>query len=93
MAGPRAFVCYPLPFRFAVEGSRKNIEEHYDAGNDMYKLFLDETMTYSCGIHREGESLEQAQYNKLDAMIQRVTDVPRSFLQGHRHRVKKSSRE
>mmetsp|Transcript_519 Transcript_519/g.1567 ORF Transcript_519/g.1567 Transcript_519/m.1567 type:complete len:846 (+) Transcript_519:245-2782(+) len=55
-----------------IEGSRKNIEEHYDAGNDMYKLFLDETMTYSCGIHRPGESLEQAQYNKLDAMIKQA---------------------
>jgi cyclopropane fatty-acyl-phospholipid synthase-like methyltransferase len=56
----------------AVEGSRRNIEEHYDAGNAMYELFLDDTMTYSCGIHRPGESLEQAQYAKLDAMIQRV---------------------
>ena len=37
-----------------IEGSRRNIEEHYDAGNAMYKLFLDETMTYSSGIHRQG---------------------------------------
>jgi len=37
-----------------IEGSRRNIEEHYDAGNAMYKLFLDETMTYSSGIHRPG---------------------------------------
>ena len=34
-----------------LSGSRKNIEAHYDAGNDMYKLFLDESMTYSCGIY------------------------------------------
>ncbi|BDA46075.1 probable cyclopropane-fatty-acyl-phospholipid synthase at C-terminar half [Coccomyxa sp. Obi] len=52
-----------------VEGSRKNIEEHYDAGNAMYKLFLDPSLTYSSGIHRPGESLEQAQLNKLDALI------------------------
>jgi hypothetical protein len=32
-------------------GSRKNIEEHYDAGNAMYAAFLDGSMTYSCGIH------------------------------------------
>lgn len=32
-----------------IEGSRRNIEEHYDAGNDMYKLFLDDTMMYSSG--------------------------------------------
>lgn len=37
-----------------VEGSRRNIEEHYDAGNAMYKLFLDSTLTYSSGIHRPG---------------------------------------
>ena len=35
-------------------GSRNNIEEHYDAGNDMYSLFLDDTMTYSGGVHRKG---------------------------------------
>lgn len=34
-------------------GGRKNIEEHYDAGNAMYMSFLDESMTYSCGIHTE----------------------------------------
>ena len=38
-----------------VEGSRKNIEEHYDAGNAMYKLFLDPSLTYSSGIHRPGQ--------------------------------------
>ena len=35
-------------------GSRRNIEEHYDAGNSMYKLFLDESMTYSGAIHNPG---------------------------------------
>ena len=34
-----------------LSGSRKNIEAHYDAGNDMYKVFLDESMTYSCAIY------------------------------------------
>ena len=33
-------------------GSRKNILAHYDLGNAFYKLFLDPTMTYSCGIFR-----------------------------------------
>ena len=39
-----------------LEGSRRNIEEHYDAGNDMYRLFLEPTMTYSSGIHQPGKS-------------------------------------
>lgn len=53
-----------------VEGSRKNIEEHYDAGNDMYRLFLDKSMTYSSAIHVEGEDdLHAAQLRKIDALI------------------------
>jgi cyclopropane fatty-acyl-phospholipid synthase-like methyltransferase len=35
----------------------------------MYKLFLDPSMTYSCGIHSPGASLEDAQVAKLDAII------------------------
>lgn len=52
-------------------GSRKNIEEHYDAGNAMYSLFLDETMTYSAGIHTKDQKgdLKAAQLAKLDAVI------------------------
>ena len=37
-----------------VAGSRRNIEEHYDAGNAMYSLFLDDSLTYSGGIHSPG---------------------------------------
>lgn len=36
-----------------LAGSRKNIEAHYDAGNDMYRLFLDDSMTYSCALYRQ----------------------------------------
>ncbi len=32
------------------EGSRRNIHEHYDLGNEFYQLFLDPTMNYSAGI-------------------------------------------
>jgi cyclopropane fatty-acyl-phospholipid synthase-like methyltransferase len=39
-------------------GSRKNIEEHYDAGNAMYATFLDESMTYSAGIHTQVRSVQ-----------------------------------
>ncbi|KAJ9507276.1 hypothetical protein QJQ45_006251 [Haematococcus lacustris] len=52
-----------------IEGSRRNIGEHYDAGNDMYRLFLDESMMYSCAMHAEGDSLYEAQMRKLDAII------------------------
>ena len=31
-----------------IKNSKINIHEHYDLGNEFYKIFLDETMTYSC---------------------------------------------
>lgn len=34
----------------SLNGSRKNIKEHYDLGNDLFALFLDDSMTYSCAI-------------------------------------------
>ena len=38
----------PARERNTVEGARQNIERHYDLSNDLFALFLDETMTYSC---------------------------------------------
>ncbi len=58
-------------------GSRRNIREHYDLSNDFFRLFLDETMTYSCGIYRTGqETLEEAQRNKLQAIIRKARIGP-----------------
>jgi cyclopropane-fatty-acyl-phospholipid synthase len=45
--------------------SRKNISAHYDLGNDFYRLFLDETMTYSSAVFASpDQSLADAQRNK-----------------------------
>jgi cyclopropane-fatty-acyl-phospholipid synthase len=53
-------------------GSRRNIEAHYDLGNEFYALWLDETMTYSSALYATGrESLEQAQALK----IARISDL------------------
>lgn len=56
--------------RNTLRGSRRNIEAHYDYGNDFFSEFLDhETWLYSCAIYRtEGETLEQAQRNKISAV-------------------------
>ena len=60
--------------RNTVDGSRKNISEHYDLGNDFYSLFLDDTMTYSSGIFRNDEtSLEDAQYEKYDRLCRNLS--------------------
>ena len=53
--------------------AKKNIMAHYDLGNDFYKLWLDDTMTYSSGIFtKTDESLKQAQLNKYDRMIEQL---------------------
>jgi cyclopropane-fatty-acyl-phospholipid synthase len=59
------------------------IEHHYDVGNDFYRLWLDATMTYSCALWEDGDTLERAQLRKLDRLValagaagaERVLDV------------------
>jgi cyclopropane-fatty-acyl-phospholipid synthase len=54
-------------------GSRKNILAHYDLGNDFYALFLDETMTYSCGIFEKKDStLREASEAKYDRICRKL---------------------
>jgi len=55
------------------EGSRKNIEAHYDLGNDFYSLWLDRTMTYSCNIfERDDATLEEAATEKYDRICRKL---------------------
>jgi len=64
---------YHLKRANTVTGSKKNIVEHYDLGNDFYKLFLDSTMTYSSAYFKsQKESLEDAQIQKYDALCQKI---------------------
>ncbi|TGX56060.1 class I SAM-dependent methyltransferase [Sphingomonas gei] len=58
-------------------GSRRNIEFHYDLGNDFYRHWLDKGMTYSSArFDVPGQSLEAAQQAKLSAMLERTATVP-----------------
>jgi len=59
-------------------GSRKNIHEHYDLGNDFYKLWLDESMTYSCALFRgdDSKSLREAQQDKYQRILGRLSPAP-----------------
>ena len=64
-----------------IEGSRKNISEHYDLGNDFYKLFLDETMTYSSAIFKSPDTeLAIAQYEKYDRLCRQINLLPTDHL-------------
>jgi cyclopropane-fatty-acyl-phospholipid synthase len=57
----------------SVKIARENIAEHYDLGNDFYRLWLDETMTYSSGIFSSNDqSLEESQFAKYDVLCQKA---------------------
>lgn len=61
-----------LSRRNTRRGSRRNIAQHYDLGNDFYRLWLDAGMAYSSGLYADGvETLEDAQ----DAKMRRVADL------------------
>ena len=52
---------------------KKEVASHYDIGNDFYRLWLDETMSYSCGYFRHpDDTLHQAQVNKVDYILQKL---------------------
>jgi cyclopropane-fatty-acyl-phospholipid synthase len=54
----------------SIKQSKKNISFHYDVGNSFYKLWLDNTMTYSSAIFtNKSESLEEAQANKYNRIL------------------------
>lgn len=54
-------------------GSAANIHAHYDLGNDFYALFLDPTMTYSCGVFETPEStLHEASVAKVDRLCRKL---------------------
>jgi len=58
-------------------GSQANIHAHYDLGNDFYSLFLDETMTYSCGIFETATStLAEASVAKYDRLCRGLDLAP-----------------
>ena len=51
----------------------KEVTSHYDIGNDFYKLWLDETMSYSCGYFKEdSNTLYEAQVNKVHHILEKL---------------------
>jgi cyclopropane-fatty-acyl-phospholipid synthase len=59
----------PTRERNTKEGARRNIQRHYDLSNELFALFLDETMTYSCARFGPGDSLADAQRRKVDTLL------------------------
>lgn len=59
-------------------GSRRNIRAHYDVGNEFYRLWLDDGMTYSSALFADGDDcLSNAQDRKNDRIISRLSDGER----------------
>lgn len=56
---------------------REDVRAHYDLGDDVFALFLDPTLTYSCAVFDEvGMTLEEAQIAKLDRICRKLELVP-----------------
>ena len=59
------------------EGARRNISAHYDLGNDFFALWLDESMMYSSAMfEHQGQSLADAQVNRLDVVCEKLELKP-----------------
>ena len=60
-----------------IQNSRKNVQYHYDLGNDFYQLFLDPTLTYSCGYQlRSTDDLETMQHQKYEVICRKLALKP-----------------
>jgi len=76
----------PAADRQTKQGARRNIGRHYDLSNELFALFLDETMTYSCALFAAdaadgtpvaaGHLLADAQRRKADALLDRADVGP-----------------
>lgn len=57
----------------AKKNQQREVRSHYDIGNDFYKLWLDETLSYSCGYFKNpDDTLYQAQVNKVDRILEKL---------------------
>lgn len=58
-------------------GSQRNIHEHYDLGNDFFRLWLDDTLAYSSGIFRSSDvTLRDASVEKFDRVCRKLDLQP-----------------
>jgi cyclopropane-fatty-acyl-phospholipid synthase len=87
MEGATAFIAGPLRRvlhwfnRNSVDGSRRNIAAHYDLGNDLFALFLDPTMAYSCAVfERDDATLHEAQLAKYERICRKLRLGPGDHL-------------
>jgi cyclopropane-fatty-acyl-phospholipid synthase len=57
----------------SLKCEKENIAHHYDLGNDFFRLWLDESLTYSCAYFRNAsDTLEQAQKAKIEHSLNKL---------------------
>ena len=56
--------------------ARQIAEKHYDLGNDLYRVMLDERMVYTCGYWKDARTLQEAQDAKLDLICRKARLKP-----------------
>jgi cyclopropane-fatty-acyl-phospholipid synthase len=67
--------------RNSKRASRRHISEHYDLGNDLFALYLDESMMYSSAVFPNPDaSLAEAQVNHLERICQALELGPEDHL-------------
>ena len=63
------------------DSARRNIAQHYDLGNEFYRLWLDPSLNYSCGFFAsEDDSLQEAQVAKMDRVCRQLELSPDDHL-------------
>lgn len=63
----------PTLNKHSKKQNKSDIHSHYDLGNDFFKLWLDPTLTYSCGYFKTPkDTLEQAQINKVHHILNKL---------------------
>jgi len=63
------------------QGSKANIAAHYDLGNDFYRVFLDESLAYSCAFFEHADQdLAAAQRAKFDRICRKLKLGPQDHL-------------
>jgi cyclopropane-fatty-acyl-phospholipid synthase len=61
----------------SINRSRRNVQHHYDLGNELYRLFLDQDMQYSCAYFRQPDfSLDEAQFEKKEHLARKLMLQP-----------------
>lgn len=73
LGGSKMYASLMKKISNTTKRSKENVTFHYDIGNDFYKLWLDETMTYSCAYFKtNNDSLKTAQQNKVAHILKKL---------------------